>query len=317
MNRGFIGALCLSVTFAFLAGCGGATRDQSTIPQGLSSVHEAIQHRKSTVGDLIYGAGDGLTYVLTYPQGKLISTITEGGGDICSDSSGSVYLTVDARIDEFMHGATTPSTSFKLPGTALGCSVDPTTGNLAVTYIRTSGKNVAIFASGSSDPTLLSAANLDAESCGYDNQGNLFVAGVQSTGGYTLDELPVNDSSFTTLSITPAIERIFGRVQWDGSHITVESYTNTKKPRSVFVSRLSVTGSAGTVVGTTAIKGIKQSAFLSWIEGNRILVPFGNASHGTPNIGYWKYPAGGKPITTLKAPAGKAVFNALTISNGT
>lgn len=297
-----------------LAGC-SESPTQSSILSGSLAVRQLLQSSKSGSNDLIYAAGDGHSYVLTYPQGKLLGSIDEGGYDVCSDPSGNVYLAVGGpRVDEFAHGATTPSASFNLPGVAQGCAVDPTTGSLAATFLRTNGNNVAIFSSGSGNPTLLSSS-LNVGPCGYDDQGNLFVAGTEPTSAYTLDELPANGNTFRTLSITPAIQRNFGRVQWDGSYLTVESWTYTKKPRSVFVSRLAISGSVATVVGTTAIKGIKQTAFLSWIENNRVLVPYGNASKGTPNIGYWKYSEGGRPRQTLKAPAGKVNLNALTVSN--
>jgi hypothetical protein len=314
-------ALAISATW-LLAGCGGSQPPIGA--PGVMTQTSAVAHHASRGKswmlpevkgeDLIYAAGDGHSYVLTYPQGKLVENIDEGGVDVCSDSSGDVYLAVGApRIDEFTHGATKPSTSFSLPGVALGCSVDPTTGSLAVTFLRTKGNNVAVFPPGDETPTLFSSS-LNVAACGYDDHDNLFVAGTTPTDAYTLDELPANGKSFTTLSITPAIQRVFGRVQWDGSYLTVQSSTYTKKPRSVFISRLSISGSVATVVGTTPIKGIKQTAFPSWIENSRVLVPYGNASKGTPDIGYWRYASGGPPTRTLKVPAGKADLNALTIS---
>ncbi|HEX3370433.1 MAG TPA: hypothetical protein VHS56_12705, partial [Candidatus Cybelea sp.] len=93
-----------------LAGCGGSSQSQATIPLASSSVRQAAQHGRPRKSELIYAAGDGHTYVITYPQGRLVGTIDEGGFDACSDSSGNVYLAVDApRVDEFVHGATTPS----------------------------------------------------------------------------------------------------------------------------------------------------------------------------------------------------------------
>ncbi len=75
---------------------------------------------------------------------------------------------------------------------------------------------------------------------------------------------------------------------WAGRHMTVESWTTQKA----------------------------SFHFREWIEGKRILVPYGNAAHTTPNIGYWKYPAGGKPSLTFKAPAGKAAFRAVARLSG-
>jgi len=310
-------ALCNCLAAAMLAGCGGSQQSMATLPAGSSAVRQANQHRNSAGSDLIYAAADGKAYVVSYPQGKLVSTINEGGGDICSNGSGNVYLVVDNRVDEFAHGSTTPSASFNVPSSSVGCAVDPSTGNLAVTFELASGNNVAIFSSGSSNPVLFKA-DLDASTCGYDNQGNLFVTGYEDGNVEGVAELPENSSTFESISVAPSIQGEYGRVQWDGSYLTIEAYDTGKRgPHTVTVNRLSISGSGATVVGTTSIKGIKKSAFLSWLEDNRVVIPFGNASRATPNIGYWKYPSGGRPVRTLKAPAGHAViFNAVTVSVG-
>ena len=154
--------------------------------------------------------------------------------------------------------------------------------------------------------------------CGYDNQGNLFVDGEGETGA-SLVELAKNAQSFETLSIAPHIEGVFLRIQWDGSYLTVEAQSNYKRGthHAVSVNRLSISGSAATVVGTTQIKTIRKTAALSWIDGDRVLVPYGNAGRYNPNIGYWKYTAGGAPVTRVEKPAGKtAIINAITISKG-
>ncbi len=154
--------------------------------------------------------------------------------------------------------------------------------------------------------------------CGYDNQGNLFVDGEGQSGASPV-ELAKNAQSFETLSIAPHIEGVFLRIQWDGSYLTVEAQSNYKRGthHAVSVNRLSISGSAATVVGTTQIKTIRKTAALSWIDGDRVLVPYGNAGRYNPNIGYWKYTAGGAPVTRVEKPAGKtAIINAITISKG-
>ena len=77
---------------------------------------------RTSRGDLIYVAAAGKSYVLTYPQGKLVGTIDYGAADACSDSAGNVFLTVDQGVDEFSHGATSPSATLSVPGTSWGCA---------------------------------------------------------------------------------------------------------------------------------------------------------------------------------------------------
>jgi hypothetical protein len=59
-------------------------------------------------------------------------------------------------------------------------------------------------------------------SCGYDNQGNLFVGGFADASG-ALAELPYGGSSFATLSVSEKVYNL-GTIQWDGQYLSVEGY---------------------------------------------------------------------------------------------
>ena len=310
-------ALTSCAAAAMLAACGGSSQSAATIPQGSSTVGQANQYGKSGSGDLIYAAAIGKSYVLTYPQGKLVGTINVGAADACSNNAGDVFLAGD-QIEEFAHGGTSPIASFTTPGSPFGCAVDPASGDLAVVFARTSGNDVAVFPNGSGNPTLYEST-LNAFWCGYDGQGNLFVDGIGQGGAAGLAELAKNATSFETLSISPHIQGVFLRVQWDGSYLTVQAQSNYKRGTHhvVSINRLSISGSAATVVGTTQIKTIRKTAALSWIDGDRVLVPYGDAGRYNPNVGYWKYTAGGSPVKQVEKPAGKtAIINAITISKG-
>jgi hypothetical protein len=311
-------ALTSCVAIATLAGCGGSSQSTATVPQGSSAVRQAGHQGKSSSGDLIYAAAIGKSYVLTYPQGQLVGTINVGALDACTNDAGDVFLAGATQIEEFAHGGTSPIANFSTPGSPIGCAVDPVSGNLAVVFFQASGNDVAVFPNSSGNPTFYES-NLTAFWCGYDDQGNLFVDGVGQGGASALAELAKNATSFETLSITPHIEGAFLRIQWDGSHLTVEAQSNYKRGthHAVSINRLSVSGSTATVVGTTQIKTIRKTAALSWIDGGRVLVPYGNAGRYNPDIGYWKYTAGGSPVKQVEKPAGKtAIINAITISKG-
>ena len=62
---------------------------------------------------------------------------------------------------------------------AVDCSVDPTTGNLAVTWNRSASSEnyIAIYKDASGSPTLYGLNDDFVFYCGYDNKGNLFVDG--------------------------------------------------------------------------------------------------------------------------------------------
>ena len=83
-------------------------------------------------------------------RGKLVGTFDVGfGGSYgesgdCTDANGNVFISNDDNVFEYAHGGTEPIATLDLPGSnAIGCSVDPTTGNLAVVFSG-SGKNVAV-----------------------------------------------------------------------------------------------------------------------------------------------------------------------------
>ena len=293
-----------------LAGC-GSSQSMATLPAGSWAVRQANQHGKSG-GDLMYLSGlGGKSYVLSYPDGKLVGTIDQTSNGACSDSSGNVFLPGVGGVSEYAHGATKPIVTLSLPEPGNGCSVDPTTGNLAVALIANNG--VAVFESASGTATLYPTEN-EAYYCGYDNEGNLVVDGFGSSGVW-LAELPAGGDSFSNLNLDQPITYNPGQVQWDGSYVTVEVGANIKKPlNTLAIDRLSLSGSVAHVVSQTKFKGIKNVPEESWIYGNTILVPLG-LHGGAPNIGLWAYPKGGRAKNVIKKPAGStANFTGVTVS---
>ena len=168
---------------------------------------------------LIYAVnGCGGTCVLSYPDGKLVGELTGVQGlAACSDSKGNVFISEQSDVVEYAHGGTSPiatyNTAYNPPS---GCSVDPESGDLAVV----NGGYVAVFPAGSKNPTSYDTM-LNAQYCGYDNDGNLFVDGFdgQSVG---LSELPKGSDGFEMLSF----EQNYGdpgQIQWDGKYLSYES----------------------------------------------------------------------------------------------
>ena len=134
--------------------------------------------------------GTGEVKVFSYPQGKLHGTLTgfnEPAGE-CADRAGDVFI-VDGfanEVYEYAHGGKTPIATLSEPGEfPLGCSVDPSTGNLAVANYCSgaSGQctgpgSLAIYLDAKGSPTQYADPKLShVDFCGYDAQGNLFVDG--------------------------------------------------------------------------------------------------------------------------------------------
>jgi hypothetical protein len=101
-----------------------------------------------------------------------------------------------------------------------------------------------------------------------------------------------------------------GQVQWDGKYVTYEG----RSPGSIKISRLQISGSTATVVGTTRFRGELHNALQSWIAGNRILVPYSTRGQLTNKIGVWAYPQGGKILSKFRAGSKFAKFRGVTLS---
>ena len=281
-----------------VSGCGGQTIPQSAVTQ--------TQARQASTGYFTYVSGgcDGVC-VLAYPTGDLIASLKLKGTKegACSDDAGNVFITNDTQVVEYAHGGTTPIATFSVPGDeASGCSVDPTTNNLAVVF---NSYAIAVFANESGSPTVYSSA-LDASYCGYDNAGNLFVSGY-NLGKPAVSELPNGQQTATILSVNGKLGNP-GQIQWDGRYMTYESRTKG----SIRILRLKISGSTAMVVKTKQLENIRAQAYQSWIYKDTILVPYGNGGANANNIGLWKYPRGSK-VRTRYRRLGPALYG-ITVS---
>lgn len=289
----------------FLSGCSNGTQIQSaglTVLPLTKELNSTSGHgrswmlREATTENLLYAVGGcNHTCVFSYPAGKLVGTLSNAGAAICADKNGNVFIPLDGTITEYAHGGTSPIATLNLPGSgARGYSVDPMTNSLAVLY-NGSGNNVAIFPNEGGTPALY-AAVLDAYYCGYDNSGNLFVNG-WSGSNPGLAELPSGSASFFNISVSDSVGSP-GQVQWDGKYIT---YEDTDQG-DVKISRLSISGSAATIVGTSNLN-LHGTAAASWIFGNHVIVPHParrNLRTRNTVISFFKYPVGGSPSKNVK-----------------
>lgn len=290
----------LGLAAALLTACAARIGEPGSVPISGATRH-VRGHGDSWISpeargrDLVYALGGCAgTCILAYPKGTLVGAIpgyiSRYFGAVCSDSGGNVFLSDNSTVFEFAHGGTTPIATFSLPGTqALGCSVDPMTGDLAVVFNVSS---VAVFSPGSATPVVLSAL-IDAHYCGYDNSGNLFVDGYDGQK-YSLSELPKDGTAFEKLSLDQSVGQP-GQVQWDGEHLSYESVGSGQET----ISQLSVSGSSVTVFGQTVLRGVRRRLEQSWIYKNVVVVPYGNFGPNARNVGIWKYPTGGAPTNRI------------------
>jgi DNA-binding beta-propeller fold protein YncE len=268
---------------------------------------------KAKRGDLLYVSDTETSdvYVFSYPKGTLKSTLTgfsDPAGE-CVDKRGDVFITNTGQNDilEYAHGGTSPMATLSDSGYfPTGCSVDPTTGNLAVTNFTTTGSGqgdvvIYVHAKGSPKGNYTDPGIFEMFLCGYDASGNLFVDGLSQGSAFHFAELRKGGTALTNVRLNQSIA-LPGGVQWDGKYVAVgDQSTNT-------IYQFSISGKNGRKAGSTSLGGAGE-IFQFWIAGSRVIGP----DSSDANVKIWSYPAGGSAIKTISGvyvPLGAAVSQA-------
>lgn len=304
---------------AVLGGCGGYPAPIAPVAAPHARAG-AVRDASDLRGDLLYvaEADQNFAYTYTYPKGRLVSKITAGiagAVGMCTDAAGNVYITstLTPAVVEYAHGAASPSATFyedpEKGNQPNGCSVDPTTGYLAV--VNGIGNLVGIFSDPSDEGTYYTASGMSAARfCGYDDKGNLFIDGPRTPAGkgFVLAELPAGGKALQRITLDRRIESP-GAIAWDGSYVTVAGINAA----SSALYRLKIVGTDATVVRTTPLRGEKTIG--QWvIFDSKVIAPYAVKGDYRKQVGVWSYPHGGK-VTLLVQRAGNS-FYGLAISPG-
>ena len=195
--------LAASIAALTLAGCGASpqspTGTSAMIPQAAAHPAHANGAKSwmlpEAKGDnLLYISTNFKTYVDSYPQGRLVGEIDQGGFYLCTDKSGNVFLSQytggTVGIIEYAHGGTTPIATIQTAGPPWGCSVDPVTGDLAVAIPDVPGiyhGELAIYKNAHGKPRVFDDYPVIEYIffCRYDASGNLFLDGTPATTART------------------------------------------------------------------------------------------------------------------------------------
>jgi hypothetical protein len=174
----------------------------------------------------------------------------------------------ESGVLEFAHGGTSPIQTLSDPsGTPSECSVDPTSGALAV--VNQGSSTVLIYPGASGSPQTYTIPKLSVSFVGYDDRGNLFADGLTKSYRFGLFELPHGGSSFkaVTLNLSPGTS---GSVQWDGKYVTV-----TDTP---FIELFVIRGMRGKLVSQIELDlphdsyGNPPPYFTqTWIQGKKVI----------------------------------------------
>jgi hypothetical protein len=277
---------------AILSGCNGSA---PPLPApGVPAQARAARSWMSPAAkaqNLLYVAdlGTNLVDVYPYPKGKLVGQLSGIGAmaTLCADKAGDVFVVDEAGpVRVYAHGGTTPIRQLDASGAPNGCSVDPVTGNLALTnqssYLY---GTIAIYAKAKGKPKSYFDETVDATFfCGYDDKGNLFIDGWDRSAHPIFLQMPRGKQGFniTRLAITTP-----GGLEWDGKYVAISDRGTGKIVR---------TNATGDIKATVKLHG-GGTVDQFWIQGSTLIGP-NAAVNGT--VPFWHYPDGGAPTSTLK-----------------
>jgi hypothetical protein len=332
-------AIGVAAVAVMLVGCGGGPQLQlapaplqrsaalsrlGQLPEGLMALHPdhdpSWMAPEAATQDLLYISNyyTDAVFVYSYPEDKLVGTLTgfmEPAG-ICTDKKGDVFIANNdgESIVEYKHGGKSPIATLSDPGVyPSNCSVDPTTGNLAVAspLAPSSGPgNIAIFPHAKGSATLYYDPKIAYPYfAGYDDKGNLFIDGVNEPSlAFAFGELPKGKKTFSNIALKGGTIYFPGKILWDGKYVTVgDQECGAVYPHTTCIYQ--TTGAGGKIVGSTLLTGSGDIVDL-WIYDNTVIAPDfeGTAAN---EVLFYKYPAGGKPTKTLEKgfdePIGAAV----------
>jgi hypothetical protein len=313
----------LSVQFASLAGallalnaCGGGPPPIAAAYSGTKSdaktahvVSNGSWMRTETSGeDLVYVADAiaGAVEVYSYPQLERVGRLPEKEpvGD-CADQAGNVWV-IDRRkqtVAEYAHGGVRPLQTLQLGSPpAMGsqsCSVDPTTGDLAVT----SG-SLYVFPHAKAPPNQYDIHVFfgEIDYCSYDDKGNLYFDG--SVGFDDSDlvaavwELEKPHGSLLRIKFHDAVKFLrSGGIQWDGNEMAWANLNEVGRDTQA-IYQFRTQKQLGTIAGTFNLRLSKAFPAQFWIRGNTMIAP--SSSDGIGVVGFFNYPAGGRPFAKIR-----------------
>jgi len=307
--------LAMGAAAALLAGCGGSPPplgEPGTMLQSRSATKDAdrsgswmLPEAKSE--DLLYVSNvtQSEVYVLSYPMGKLVGTLTGFHTPVgeCVDAAGDVWIAnafSPPEVIEYAHGSKTPTATLSdAGGEPVGCAVDPTTGNLGVTNAN---GGLAVYQNAQGSPTMYMDPDISTYYyCAYDYAGNLFADGYPGVG--IIVELPRGGSALETITLSKS-DAVPISIQWDGSDLAIVDERGAPFG-AIPVEHVQVSGSEGTVVATTLLKSPGDRRPTSdapqyWISHNRIVGPDRDRHGGHAlTILLWSYSRGGAPINAI------------------
>lgn len=312
-------AIVFFATSLLLAGCAFGTQSQLPATEGSSLVQpeagtESWIDPQAKSGSLLYVTDyyANVVHTYTYPALKKAGELTGHFGypdGVCADKSGDVWIvnnqtkgTNREEAVEYAHGGTSPIGKVSDSGEyAVSCSVDPVTGDLAVSNIQSTkghygGKgSVVVYAHAKGHGKLYHVPDMPlVYFCGYDDKGNLFVDGINNYM-FAFAELHKGATKFKKLVLKGGKIHSPGEIRWDGKHLAVgdQDAHGSSNPEASAIYQVS----GDTIVGKTSLTG-SEDVVGFWVDGTTVIAP--DALLNVVDL--YRYPKGGKPTQTIKGP---------------
>ena len=319
------GAVCVAV--GVIAACSssppqitsatmaGAQPDGRGVPSGHIDRRESWMSPEASKEQLLYissNSSPANVFAFSLPQLHLVGTLTgfRSPQGLCVDPEGDIWVTDPGsqQIFEYAHGGTTPiATLSEMYYHPVECSVDPTTGNLAVVNGPINGApiNVAVYPSAQGTPKYYTDYNVeDYYYCGYDNDGNLFVDALSQSSHFALIELRAGAAGFNSVTLNQVIGAP-GGVQFADHFLAILD----EDDNVIYQFAVNADGQ-GREVGATTLSDASNSVKQLWIQDKRVIV----ADPGALTTWFYHYPGGGNPFNALEG-YGKPI--GVTISRAT
>jgi hypothetical protein len=297
---------CLGVATALLTGCSGpqapidapGAMPQPSAPAAHADRGKSWMLPEAKTEDLLYVSSDYAgVQVFSYPKGQYVGELDAYGAGLCSDQKGDVFVTDTPAyvVDEYAHGGTERLKTLGDNSVDFGpfdCSVDPTTGNLAVASLDSGF--VVVFPNAKQNPKVHYEDMSDTHMF---YKGDLFVDQVAKGRNNYIGELPKGATRFTNYLLDRRIAPP-GGIQFDGKHVVIEALN------SLIAYQLRFSGSKAIIVGSTPLNGT-TSVEQYWVQGTTLIGPDENST-----VYFWKYPRGGSPVGSIQGlpqPVGSTV----------
>jgi hypothetical protein len=321
--------LAVIAALALLAGCGGQVAPTGGVPQSTATHGKSwMLPEAKGIKELLY-VSDGLydVYVYDYKTGAevgMLSGFNRSAGQ-CVDAKGDVWIANDSSVVEYAHGGAAPLKTFSTED-SVGCSVDPTSGNLAVA--EGTAHTILIFKHASGNPTVYKASQRCAFELlppGYDDKGNLYMEAWRGHSN-NVCELPHGAAKIKgPISTGSLVLGNYGTVMWDGKYITLAEDDDYYIANAAVIHQMKEDASGGlTEVGETVLsQNCNVDVPQPFIVGTKNTPD--NHTQGTAVVGtnthcgeyetvfYWAYPSGGNP-TKAFAPGAAGWGDSVSIA---